>query len=281
MSTQSLPAVEHRLARHEVLGGEDRDLDRRRAPSAGLGRGVVERVVGEEQVDGRVVPPDLCLAIACDERPPLRRRRDAERASGATTSSKRSAGTNTFRSMSIVARARRSRRARGATEGVGTPRARRRGPRLARPAWGRSPRDHPGRVELGRASPPRRPSASDSTSRSRRAWCARSTGGGRSAAPAGPAPRGPPPRRRPADEGCRRWGRVDPPRRPRSPAARSRRPPPTRVGSAPAVDARLEGARRLHALHYIALSMYLNRALSDPQRRLGPGCGSMANVFAA
>ena len=75
MSTQSLPRLNTALHAMRCSGDEDRDLDIGEGHrSAAVGGGIVERVVGEEQVDGRVVPPDPRLAIACDERGGRRRR---------------------------------------------------------------------------------------------------------------------------------------------------------------------------------------------------------------
>ena len=106
MSTQSFPPVEDRLAHDQVLGREDRDLAvGERHPAAGLGGRIVEGVVGEEEVDGGVVPhhPDLAIPLHQVGRAHLVDV-DAERAEGTGHLLEAGAGTKTLTSMSIVAR---------------------------------------------------------------------------------------------------------------------------------------------------------------------------------
>ena len=60
-----LRAVEHRLAHDEVLRSEDRDrVGAERHRTAVLAHRLVERVVGEEQVDRRASPPAADLSLA-------------------------------------------------------------------------------------------------------------------------------------------------------------------------------------------------------------------------
>ena len=106
MSTQSFGRLNTTLHTIEMVGGEDGygPVAERHGMASRAG-GVMERVVGEEQVDGCGIPHDPDLAVASDDRFDDGSSAAAPSwASGPATSANRSVGTNTLRSMSIVAR---------------------------------------------------------------------------------------------------------------------------------------------------------------------------------